>query len=176
MTEPTLISTYPEEILLSLCRHAPQNDYSLPLAYYHTVLPEITSEEVLEALFLALCQSSITEAFFFSRKQNEATHHKLLQKLTQFVHTDSNDELKAIRGVTFISLPLNETEDNWVTEYLKDGQGKKLPRAKDTLIMRGLTKGDLRVLEDDAEKKGAEKINGVNWALLKEGLRRGLNS
>ena len=63
-----------------------------------------------------------------------------------------------------------------MTEYLKDGEGKNLTRAKDTLIMRGLTKGDLQVLEDDTEKKGAEKINGVNWALLKEGLRRGLNS
>lgn len=77
-----------------------------------------------------------------------------------------------MRGSTFISLPLNEMEDNWVTEYLKGGQGKKLPRAKDTLIMRGLTKGDLRVLEDDVDKKGGEKINGMNWPILKEGLRR----
>lgn len=171
-----MIPTYPEEILLTLCRHAPENDSSLSLAYYHTILPEITSEEVLEALFLALCQSSITEAFFFSRKKDEAIHHKLLQKLIYFVHTDSNNELKATRGATFISLPFNEMEDNWVTEYLRDGQGKKLPRAKDTLIMRGLTKGDLRVIEDDVDKKGSEKINGVNWALLKEGLRQGLKS
>ena len=81
-----------------------------------------------------------------------------------------------MRGATFISLPLNDTEDSWVTEYIKDGQGKKLPHAKDTLIMRGLMKGDVRVLEDDGDKKGDEKINGVNWAILKEGLRRGLNS
>lgn len=175
MTEPTLIPTYPEEILLTLCRHAPKNDPTLPLAYYHTVLPDITSEEVLEALFLALCQSSITEAFFFSRKQDEATHHQFFQKLIHFVHADSKEEPKAERGASFISLPLTEIEDNWVTEYLKDGQGKKLPHAKDTLIMRGLTKGDVSFPEDDGDKKGDEKIHGVNWAMLKEGLRRGLN-
>lgn len=176
LTEPTLIPTYPEEILLSLCRHAPKNDCSLPLAYYHTVQPDITSEGVIEALFLALCQSSITEAFFFSRKQNEATHHKLFHKLIHFIHADSTDESKAMRGATLISLPLNETEDSWVTEYLKDGQGKKLPHAKDTLIMRGLTKGDFKLLEDSGEKLAAEKINGVNWAMLKESLRRELKS
>lgn len=81
-----------------------------------------------------------------------------------------------MRGAAFISLPLNDIEDKWVTEYIKDGQGKKLPHTKDTLIMRGLMKGDVRVLEDDGDKKGGEKINGVNWAILKEGLRRGLNS
>lgn len=176
LTEPTLIPTYPEEILFTLCRHTPKNDYRLPLAYYHTVLPDITSEEVLEALFLALCQSSIAEAFFFSRKQDEATHHKLFHKLIHFIHADSTDEPKAMRAAALISLPLNEIEDKWFTEYLKDGQGKKLPHAKDTLIIKGLIQGDFKLLEDGGESIVGEKINGVNWAMLKEGLRRGLNS
>lgn len=81
-----------------------------------------------------------------------------------------------MRAATFISLPLNEMEETWVIEYLKDGQGKKLPGARDTLIMRGLTKGDFKVLRDGGENLAGGKINGVNWAMLKEGLQRELSS
>lgn len=89
---------------------------------------------------------------------------------------ESKDGPKAMRGATLISLPLNEIEDTWLTEYLKDGQGKRLPGARDTLIMRGLTKGDIRLLEDGGENVAGGKINGVNWAMLKEGLQRESNS
>jgi hypothetical protein len=176
LTEPTLIPTYPEEILYTLCRHAPENDPSLPLAYYHTVSPGLSSGKVLEALFLVLCRSSLAEAFFFSRTQDEATHHKLFQKLVSFVHAGSKDGSKAMRGATLISLPLNEVEETWLNEYLKDGEGKKLRGASDTIIMRGLIKGDLGFLEDNSEDFSVEKINGVNWSHLKDGLHRGLKS
>ena len=81
-----------------------------------------------------------------------------------------------MKGAALISLPLNETEDSWMTEYLKDGEGEKLPHARDTLIMRGIIKGDFRLLEDGRENKADEKTNGVNWAMLKESLGQGLNS
>jgi hypothetical protein len=176
LTEPTLIPTYPEEILYTLCRHTPKNDCSLPLAYYQTVSPSITSQKVLEALFLVLCRSSITEAFFFSRAQGQNIHHRLFQKLIKFILAQSKGEVIAIRGASLMSLPLNEIEDTWITEYLKDGEGRNLPGAKDTMIMRGLTKGDLKMLQGGGEDLAGKKIKGVNWAVLKEGLQRGLNS
>lgn len=75
-----------------------------------------------------------------------------------------------------MSLPLNESEETWMTEYLNDGDGRNLPGARDTLIMRGLTKGDLKVLRVSAENSAGKNIKGVNWAVLKEGLQSGLYS
>ena len=134
------------------------------------------SEHVLEAFFLALCRSSIIEAFFFSRSQDENVHHRLFHKLIHFVHTEPKDGSKPAIGATLISLPLNETEEAWFVEYLKDGQGDKLPGARDTLVMRGLIKGDLKAIQDIGDNVAGGKIHGVNWTVLKEGLKPALRS
>lgn len=174
LTEPALIPTYPEEILYTLCRHAPENDSSFPLAYYYTVSPAIQSSKVLEAFFLVLCRSSVTEAFSFSRNQGGETHSKLFEKLINFVLADSSDQIRASRANDFISLPLDDMEETWFNEYLKEGKGRTLLGASDTIIMRGLLKGNAKPLLDHDKSIASRKIDGISWMTFKESIHQSL--
>ncbi|MCJ1466516.1 hypothetical protein MMC07_005136 [Pseudocyphellaria aurata] len=173
LTEPALIPTFPEDILYTLCRFAPENDCSLPLAYFHTVSPCIASNKVLEAFFLIVCRASVTEAFFFSREQGEFIHRNLFEKLINFVLVDSTGTIRAKRSVELINLPFDNVENNWFEEYLKDGKGRTLSGASDTIIMKGLATGDSTFLLEHGQSIAGRKIAGVNWATIRESLQHG---
>ena len=173
LTEPALIPTFPEQILHTLCRHASQNDATLPVAYYQTLSPLITSGKVLEAYFLTLSRASIAEAFYFSRAQGEPNHRLLFEKLVTFVHADSSGAIKANRGVELISLPLNEYEETWLNEYLGEGKGSTLPGAMDTLIMRATLTGRSDFRPRHWRRINSHKIGGMDWETLKNSTRTG---
>lgn len=71
-----------------------------------------------------------------------------------------------------ISLPFDDVENIWFDEYLKEGKGKKLPGANDTIIMRGLMKGDPTFLVDHAQSVNGRKVDGVNWVNFRESLKQ----
>ena len=169
LTEPALIPTFPEEILYTLCRHAP--DATLPIAYYQTVSPAITSGKVLETFFQTLCRVSITEAFYFSRTQGDLNHRVLFEKLITLVHANSHGAIKATRGVELISLPLNEEEEFWFGDFLEDGKGRNLAGANDTLIMRAIASGRAESVSD-RRMRNCQKIDGVDWQTLRGGMRK----
>ncbi|KAK3173446.1 hypothetical protein OEA41_006775 [Lepraria neglecta] len=173
LTESSLTPTFPEEILCTLCRHSPRDDATLPIAYYHTVSPSITSSKVLEAYFLVLCRASVTEAFHFSRAQGDVNHRVLFEKLIAFVHTKSTGLIKAARGVELISLPLNEEEESWFSEYLEE-KGSILPGAMDTLIMRGVATGRSDSKPQHRRRPSGQKIEGMNWDTLRNSTRAAL--
>lgn len=165
LTEPALTPTFAEEILYTLCRHTPQNDVTLPIAYYHTVSPSITSSKVLEAYFLTLSRASVTEAFYFSRAQGELNHRFLFENLVAFVHAKSIGPIKATRGVELISLPMNDEEESWFNAVLEGGG--KLPGAADTLVMRNIATGRPSPNAQHQRNRSGSKIDGVNWQTLK---------
>ncbi|KAK4694092.1 protein ELYS, partial [Lecanoromycetidae sp. Uapishka_2] len=169
LTEPALIPTFPEEILYTLCRHS-STDITLPMAYYHTVSPTITSSKVLEAYFLVLCRVSVTEAFFFSRAQGELNHRVLFEKLISFVHEKSKGANKAAIGVELISLPFDEEEESWFEDFLDEGKGGTLPGAVDTLTMRRIATGRADAKSQNRRHGSSQTIDGVNWQTLKRGL------
>lgn len=170
LAEPSLIPTFPEEILYTLCRHA--SDATLPIAYYQTVSPAITSGKVLETYFLTLCRFSITEAFYFSRTQGDLNHHVLFEKLINFVHANSHGAIKATRGVELISLPLNEEEESWFAGCLEDGKARNMAGANDTLTMRAIATGRSECVSQDRRTGNSQKIDGVDWHTLRGGLRK----
>lgn len=172
LTEPALIPTFPEDILYALCRDALEHEHNLPLAYFHTVSPCIATKQVLELFFQVLCRSSITEAFYFSREQSEFTHRHLFEKLIDFVLGNSSGNSQSKRSVELISLPFDDVENLWFDDYLEEGKGRKLPGANDTIIMRGLTKGDPTFLVDHAQSVNGRKIDGVNWVSFRESLKQ----
>ena len=169
LSEPALIPTFPEEILYTLCRHAP--DAALAIAYYQTVSPVLTSGKVLETYFLTLCRISVTEAFYFSRSQGDLNHRILFEKLLKFVHANPDGALKATRGVELISLPLNEEEEAWFTEVLEYGKERDLSGANDTLVMRAIAVGRLESMPQDRKTANSRNIDGINWATLRGGMR-----
>ena len=139
---------------------------TLPVAYYQSVSPNITSSKVLASYLTILCRASITEAFYFSRSQGESNHRILFEKLIAFVHSKSSGPIKSTRGVELISLPLTEDEETWFMIYLTEGKGMQLSGAADTVTMRKIATRSSRGM-DNRRSRSSEKIGGISWNTLK---------
>ncbi|KAI4137550.1 MAG: hypothetical protein L6R39_007221 [Caloplaca ligustica] len=124
LTEPMLIPTFAEKIMSTLCTHPEQHDDKLPLAYYYTVSPAITSPNVIEVFFSALAKVSVTEAFFWARKQGGSSHRRLFEQLIGAVLDGKEGEDRAGRSVELIHLPFSKEEETWFGAYLSDGKGR----------------------------------------------------
>jgi hypothetical protein len=105
LTHPSLIPTFPDDILEVLVRHA-KNDLTLSLAYYHTVQPALTSTQALESLFSAIARTSVTEGFYFSRGQPEYAQRHMFEMLIALVLNNSPQTTIADRSVELVNLPL----------------------------------------------------------------------
>lgn len=176
LTEPVLDTTFSEHILYYLCQFAPEEDSTLPLAYYHTVSVPITESATLEAFFTILCRSSITEAFFYSRSRGEPAHRGLFEQLIDFVLVKSQGSLRGSRSAELVTLPLNEEEELWLEEYLTEGEGKRKQGAADTLIMRAMTTGRFDAMQEQSERLRDRKINNITWARLLDRIDQASNS
>ncbi|KAI0398000.1 nuclear pore complex assembly-domain-containing protein [Xylariaceae sp. FL0594] len=162
LTHPSLISDFADDIITVLVRHAKDDDYTLPLAYYHTVQPNINDSSALQLLFEAIARSNVLEAFEFSRSHAEYMRRPLFQQLVSVVLKSGPDEETAKRAFELTSLPFDADEETWFREYLESGQGKGLAAAKDTLVMRSIATGQ-------AITSGE---NGT-WAVLLESFKAG---
>lgn len=176
LTQPSLIPTFPEDILLILARHVPDNDPTLALAYYYTVSPVLTSLKPLEALFSAVCRVSVTEAFYFSRRQAESTQKYLFEQLISYVLSGSRGEVRAEKSLELVNLPFSEQEESWFEEFLETGKGKMLHGAKDTVMIRRIGSGKFKEALGDGKGPSGRKIDGLNWEALKLGISDGLAS
>ncbi|KAL2014357.1 hypothetical protein VTN00DRAFT_1882 [Thermoascus crustaceus] len=169
LTEPSLIPTFPDEILYVLTlQHLPKCDDSLALSYYHTVSPPLASEKVQQAFFEVLCRASITEAFYFARKNDDSNRRKYLEQLVLFVHKTGAGQDRGNRAMELVNLPLDEQEEEWFENCLLHGAAKTLHGAKDTVLMRRLATGKLSDLSAEVESLGGKKVDGLNWDDLKE--------
>ena len=130
-------------------RHAKDNDYSLPLAYYHTTQPVFKTSEALDLLFGALVSTSITEALFFSRKCPEHTRRLLFEKLVSTTLVQQEQSLGGARTKELVGLPLDSFEEAWFQDYLTSGEGSKLKLAASTVetrqIITGRHRGQIRI-------------------------------
>lgn len=139
LTHPSLPTEFADEIIVVLVRHATNDDYSLPLAYYHTAQPVFKTSEALELLFGALARTSVTEALCFSRTYPEHARQLLFEKLVASVLDYS--EKVGPRGKELASLPLTGQEEKWLQEYLVVGDGKKSKNARLVAQMRQIVTG-----------------------------------
>ncbi|KAL9002901.1 MAG: hypothetical protein Q9188_004192 [Gyalolechia gomerana] len=172
LTDPVLIPTFPEEILYTLCTHRDQHDPNLPLAYYFTVSPAITSPKILEIFFSTLATTNVTETFFFARRQGETNHRKLFEILIGSVLDGLEGEDRARRSVELIHLPFSKEEEIWFEAYLTDGRGKKLPGAADTLAMRKMVTGQTLGTDGQGNGLGRKKNGGSGWSSLASSYER----
>ncbi|KAL8950236.1 MAG: hypothetical protein Q9222_003725 [Ikaeria aurantiellina] len=164
LSEPVLIPTFPEEIVYLLCTHPDQRDDKLPLAYYYTVSPPITSSKVLQALFSKIAKSSITEAFFWARKQAESSHRQLFEQLISSSMDGPEGEDRARRSVELIHLPFNKVEETWFEKFLRDGRGRTFAGAKDALEVRAIATGRSytgRGWDPDGEENNGMEVSAV---------------
>ena len=153
-----------------LVLHAKDNDYSLPLAYYHTTQPVFKTSEAPDLLFGALVRTSITEALFFSRKYAEHTRRLLFQKLVSTVLEDQ--ALGGARLKELVGLPLDSFEEAWFHKYLTEGEGTKLKGASTAVetrqIITGRHRGQIRIrgMEDNAHgAKSTPSARAPRWSV-----------
>lgn len=121
---------------------------------------------------MILCRASVTEAFYFSRAQGADKHQDLFKKLIETVLEQSSGDRKADQGFELISLPLDETEEQWFRKILTGANQSKFRGAADTLIMRDFALGRTEGLGDAVGMTQNRKIDGVSWGSLVRTLQR----
>lgn len=139
LAHPSLPSEFADDIIAVLVRHAKADDYSLPLAYYHTTQPVLQTSEALDLLFGALARTSVAEALHFSRARPEAARQQLFERLVASVL--EHPQAAGARGKELVSLPLTAAEERWFQEYLAVGEGRKSKNAKAVAQMRQVVTG-----------------------------------
>ena len=162
--------TFPEEILEALLYHTPRES-NLGLAYYHAIEPRISKVGVLDLLVDAMCQASLTEAFFESRSYDGSQRRHTFERILSYVHSHDAGELRAELGVELIGLPLDESEEHWLEEHLLQGNGKNLHGARDTVIMRQIAMGRTAEASRFADTAKTRKVDGLDWNLLTQSLK-----
>ena len=168
LTHPSLVPDFADDIIVALVRHSARDgaDYTLPLAYYHTVQPILRTSLAQELLFDALAASSVPEALAFARTQPEFVHQQLFRRLTLSAldpkRVGGDEEEVARRAFELASLPVEADEERWLVETLNGPDAKRLRGAKDTLLMRRIARGEV----GSVSEKG-------NWAVVLEGFNTG---
>ena len=161
------------EILATLLK---ADEIALALAYYSSIHPSLDAPELREDFFEAVCKASITEAFFFIRRQPPAQQRGLLELLIDSaLNIPAGDERKR-KGLELVDLPFNATEESWFREYLTTGKGRALDRSGDTILTRLLALGRYDEMLDAVDDVNASKakVEGVKWENIVEGVNRGV--
>lgn len=177
LAHPSLLPEFADNIVAVLVRHAENNDYSLALAYYAAVQPVLKTQEAVELLFEALSRTDVSEAFYYTRTLAGPARQQLFEQLVGSVLKDaaasaattnsgggSGNLDVAGRSAELISLPLDAQEEAWLRAYLTVGDGRKLKRAKDTMIMKKIVSGDVDLGE------GSKSLGGP-WGIVLQGFR-----
>ncbi|KAF7562522.1 hypothetical protein G7046_g1596 [Stylonectria norvegica] len=138
LSHPSLIPDFADDIISILVRQSQDNDYSLALSYFYAVQPILKTSSALELLFDAMARTNVTEALFYTRTQPLHTRDLLFRRLINSVLDGGHGEEFSSRASELTYLPLNAVEEGWFEEYLSNGDGKSLKKAKDTLLMRNI--------------------------------------
>ncbi|KAL3426148.1 hypothetical protein PVAG01_02939 [Phlyctema vagabunda] len=172
LSHPSLIPTFADEILEVLVRHAKHGD-QLALAYYYTTQPTLSGTQALESLFSSIAETSVTEAYYFTRSQPEHARRHMFDILIALVLNNSTSRTIADRSLELVNLPFSAEEDEWFEDYLVRGEGRLLKKGKDTLMMRRIGTG--RFTESLAVKGlSGREIAGMDWNTVLEGIQHGL--
>jgi hypothetical protein len=184
LTHPSIIPTFPDEIMAVLLRHtstptASPDEAILPLAYYNCANPPLAGKEVKTDFVKYMADRNVTETLFWIRGRPEYEQRELLEVLVEETldrngwGPDDKTYTREDKAMEFVSLPLTETEENWVETYLIEGKGRTLRGASDTVEMRRIATGRLKEAAGNAGLKG-RKHDQVNWEVLRDGVKRGL--
>lgn len=149
----------------------PKHDDSLAIAYYLTAAPPLATEKIQRAFFETLCRSSVTEAFYFTRKYDEHHRHNFFEQLVEFVHKTGAGQTRSRRAMELVGLPFDAVEEQWFEESLLRGSASSFPGAKDTVMMRRLATGQMDGLGAELESLGGKKVDGLNWDDLRQSMR-----
>lgn len=191
LTHPSIIPTFPDEIMLTLLKGRDKlgsvgvqkgtEDDILPLAYYNCVKPPLDDQKVRDEFAKYLSARNVTEAYYWIRDRPEYEHKPLLEILMEqtlersaWSSSGENDSYtRQEKAMEFVSLPFTEDEEEFVEKFLTEGKGRTYQGAQDTVLMRRIAMGRLADVAGDTSTRG-RKHDGVNWDVLKDGVKQGL--
>jgi hypothetical protein len=174
LTSPSLIPTFPDEILAALVKCSKPEDRGLALGYYHTVQPPLLQEGVRDTFLEYLAGINITDAYQWAQAQDEAVHRRSLELVIKSALTAAQGDERAGRCVELVNLPLDEDEEEWFEAYLLEGQGRSLHGAKDTVMVRRIALGRMTDALEEGKHLSGREINRVTWDSVKDGIKGGL--
>ncbi|KAL2404948.1 hypothetical protein ABEF93_008364 [Exophiala dermatitidis] len=169
LTDPSLIPTYTDEILLALIRH-PKCDSSLAMAYYIAVSPPLKDRETLEAYFGLLLENNLVEAYYFAQSQDDSRHKTLFEQLIVAVHREKASEARAEQAALLVGIPFTPEEEAWFEECLLRGAASKYPGARDSVMARRIATGRETSAGDALNRLKGEDIGGVSWDSVKTAI------
>ena len=123
-----------------------------------------------------MSSASVTDAFYFARRQTDENRKELLERLVSSVLSAAPGPETANRSVELVNLPLSAEEEQWLEGYLSDGKGKGFQSARATLTMRRIATARYQDALADWKGPAGRKINGLNWEALRLGLADGVGS
>ncbi|KAJ4155516.1 hypothetical protein LMH87_000756 [Akanthomyces muscarius] len=166
VSHPSLGPDFSDDIIIALVQHAPDEDYTLPLAYFTSVRPILKSSIAVELLFDAMSRTNVTEALLYSRTFPDHAREQLFLRLIASVLDGSKGDEITSQASELVFLPFDTTEDTWFEDFLSNGEGRTLKRAKDMLLVR-------RIACDRFEELTKYKANN-EWAAVLEGIKSGV--
>lgn len=166
VAHPSLSPDFADDIIITLVRHARDNDYSLALSYFYAVQPILKTSLALELLFDAMARTSVTEALLFSRTHPQHTREQLFRRWISSILDSGRGQESSSRISELAFMPLDSAEEAWFEEYLSTGEGRNLKRAKDTLLIR-------KIACDRFAEVGKYRASG-QWAAVLEGIKNGI--
>ncbi|KAF2176344.1 hypothetical protein K469DRAFT_678690 [Zopfia rhizophila CBS 207.26] len=180
LTHPTIIPTFPDEIILALLKHKPRDitddDHILPMAYYNSAKPPLDNEEAKKEFVKYMANRNVTETFYWIRARQEYERRHLFEILVEETldrYTSDKLEERSARATELVGLPFDEEEERWFEEFLTEGKCRNINGARDTIMVRRIATGRLKDAANDGKLRG-KKWDRVNWDILKDGIKSGL--
>jgi hypothetical protein len=191
LTHPSIIPTFPDEImhtlltgrdkLSSLGLPKDPKDDILALAYYNCVKPPLEDQKVRTEFAKYLSARNVTEMYYWIHSRAEYEQKPLLEILIeQTLERNAWSEgpehdvyTRDAKAVELVSLPFTEEEEEFIEKFLTEGKGRTFQGAEDTVMMRRIATGKLADVAAEAGHRGFKK-DGLNWEILKDGVKRGL--
>lgn len=109
-----------------------------------------------------MAKVNITEALLFSRSYPDSAREILFRQLIKISLGEKKDG-NTVEELAF--LPLEPNEETWFEEFLTNGEGKSMKKAKDTLLVH-------KIANNRFQDAGRHKSSG-QWAPILEGIRAG---
>jgi hypothetical protein len=157
-----------------LLDHAEGENRILPFAFFNTVKPPLTNNELLEKYFRYLADASITQAYWFLKKQPDYEQHSLFCILVHEALTQQSGEQRAERGRQLVQLPFSSEEEDWFEEYLLVKEGKSIHGAKDAVMVRKISMGKFQEALDIGKHLKGRSFDNASWDLIKDAIKEGL--
>ncbi|KAF1938958.1 hypothetical protein EJ02DRAFT_409417 [Clathrospora elynae] len=198
LTHPSIIPTFPDEIMHTLLvgrgwltiagMSMDSSDDVLALAYYNCVKPPLEEQKVRIEFARYLADRNVTDMYYWIHSRPEYEQKPLLEILVEETlqrHVNAprrspGSQLysREAKAVELVSLPFTDEEEGFIEKFLTEGKGRMYESAEDTVMMRRMVTG--RLTDVAAANKttytGARPLGRVDWAILKDGVKRGLGS